>query len=522
MKKIAFILAVLLLVAGTAGAEPFFRDMEGHWAAPVVHSLAQRGIIGGYPDGTYRPSKQVTRGEFVKLLVSAIGLEITDWSAENHWSMPYVTAGVAGGVVIADEYVGKIDPTAPIPREEVAAMLVRAQGLRGQDRPLTFSDADKVSELYQKFIATAVEQKLLAGYPDGSFQPQGTLTRAEAAAVISRILDQRAVAPLRLGLNKRNIHMQTQRIPVNVVKLEKGRVSPRVVFANNQMQGLESIEALAGRSGAVAAITGSFFDHIGTREPWGNIITGGLVAHVGDVGTTAGFLPDGRMLLDRMRVRIEGSTGSFPGVWDGVTWRAWGFNRSPGSAGGIFIYTPVRGERLGFASGTSVVVQDGRVTGIFDNLNVIIPSDGYVINFSGHDRFRANLFYIGQYVSYNVRIECDKGLELSEWYNVVEGVAAGPTLIRSGQITANSAAERVNVAAAQKRTRAAIGVTADGHYLLVTTTATINELARILKSFDVIDALNMDGGGSAALWFQGETVTRPLRQLNNAIVFSIR
>lgn len=520
-KNVVMLAVVLLLFTGAAWAAPSFRDMTGHWAEAVVNSLAEQGIIGGYEDGTYRPQNPVSRGEFVKLLAAAAELEIKDWSGD-HWATPYLTAAIGAGIVVPLEYEGEIDLRGPIPREEMAAMLVRAQGLQGKDAPLAFTDGEDVRELYRALVAEAVNKNLLGGYPDGSFRPQGTLTRAEAAAVISRILEQRAIAPFSVGVNRREIYLQTKRVALTAVMLEKDSVYPRIVFANNQTQGLETIEGLAVRNGAVAAITGSFFDHAGSREPWGNIIAGGAVAHVGDVGSTLGFLPDGSLLLERMRVRIDGRSGLRPGVWDGAAWRAWGFNRTPGASGGVFIYTPQRGERLGFAAGTSVVVQNGQVTAILDNWDVMIPYDGYVINFSGYDKRHASAFSIGQFVTYDVRYECSQGQELTQWYQVAEAVAAGPTLLKNGEILADSAAEKVNVAGAEARVRAAVALTADGHYLLVTTRSTIRELAVMLQKLGAVDALNLDGGGSAALWYQGETVTRPTRQLNNAIIFSIR
>jgi hypothetical protein len=519
MKKLALVLVFLLGLTSVVGASGF-SDMSGHWSEAVVRSLTEKGFIGGYGDGTFRPNNHISRGEFIKLLTVAVELDITDWSGE-HWAMPYVTASIYGGIVMPDEYPEGIDPRGLIPREEMAALLVRAQGLGSKELPVMFGDAEEISEHYLGYVAQAVEKKLLGGYPDETFRPGGFLTRGEAAAVISRILDQRAIAPLQLGINKRDVYMKTERLAINVVALEKDSVYPRLVFGSQQVKGLEDLDALAVRNGAVAAITGSFFDLNG-QEPWGNIISGGRVVHTGDVGSTIGFLPDGGILLDRLRVKIEGSTSLFPNTWEGATWKAWGFNRTPGAGGGIFIYTRERGESLGFNMGTSVVVSDGRVVAILDNWDAMIPHDGYVINFSGYDKRHAAGFYVGQYVSYRVRFEDENGVELPEWNKVVEGVAAGPTLLKNGQVLCDHVGEKVNVAALERRVRTALGITADGRYLLVTTRATLDELARMLKALGARDALNLDGGGSSGLWFQGEYVTKPLRKLNNAIIFSIR
>ncbi len=519
MKKLALALVFFFMLTGVAGASGF-SDMSGHWSEDVVRSLTEKGLIGGYGDNTFRPNNQISRGEFIKLLTVAVELDITDWSGD-HWAMPYVAAAVNGGIVMLDEYPEGIDPRGLIPREEMAALLVRAQGLSSQDLSVLFIDAEEISEHYLGYVAQATDNKLLNGYPDETFRPHGYLTRGEASAVISRILDQREIEPLQMGLNQRNVYFKTERLALNVVVLEKDRFSPHVAFANNQVKGLEDLDVLASRNGAVAAITGSFFDLHG-QEPWGNIITNNKVVHVGDVGSAIGFLPDGSILLDRLRVKIEGRVGPSSNESDSKTWNAWGFNRAPGVNGGVFIYTRERGESLGFNAGTSVVVSNGWVVSILDNWDAYIPADGFVINFSGYDKRYASDFSVGQYVSYRVRFESPEGVELPAWYNVTEGVAAGPTLLKNGQVLGDYVGEKVSVAANERRARTALGITADGRYLLVTMRSTLDELTKTLQRLEAVDAINMDGGGSSGLWFDGEYVTKPLRKLNNAIIFSLQ
>lgn len=62
------------LTVSARAAEPSYSDLTGHWSQAEVEAAAQAGWVNGYPDGTFRPEVQVSRSEFVKLLLAAIRL----------------------------------------------------------------------------------------------------------------------------------------------------------------------------------------------------------------------------------------------------------------------------------------------------------------------------------------------------------------------------------------------------------------------------------------------------------------
>ncbi|HEY3367469.1 MAG TPA: S-layer homology domain-containing protein [Symbiobacteriaceae bacterium] len=196
---------------------PGFADIGGYWAEAAIRRLVLGGIVAGYPDGSFRPAESVTRAAFLKMLVAARGLPLTAGQTggfadtAGHWatSQGYVGAAVASGFVVPAEYPGKtFAPDKPVTREEIAVMVVRALGLNLQAsaRPAALQNgrltvngqtfADGAAWSRPGYVATAVEQGIVTGYAESggtyTFRPANPATRAEAAIMLTRMLDKSA------------------------------------------------------------------------------------------------------------------------------------------------------------------------------------------------------------------------------------------------------------------------------------------------------------------------------------------
>jgi len=179
--------------------EVTFPDIESHWARQAVETLAARGIVDGKAGGSFDPNGLLTRAEFAKLLVMALGLEVESSApspfadvSDGAWYVSAVKAASEAGLVTGDS--GRLRPEEPMTREQMAAVLVRAVGMRGGDveegADLSgFRDAASVSGWAREAISRAVGLKLIEGSGD-ALHPQGTTTRAQAAVVIYRLLDR--------------------------------------------------------------------------------------------------------------------------------------------------------------------------------------------------------------------------------------------------------------------------------------------------------------------------------------------
>src|SRR5665647_1389412 len=163
-------------------------DINGHWAQSQIENLTAQNIISGYPDGTFKPDKTITRAEFATVLVKAFKLEIKTGKVfndtANHWAKDYIATANAFG--IANGYNNAIfGPNDAIRREQMAVMIVKAAGLEPLATGKVFSDDSKISAWAKNAVSIASGNNLISGYPDNTFKPQGSATRAEAAVVLN-------------------------------------------------------------------------------------------------------------------------------------------------------------------------------------------------------------------------------------------------------------------------------------------------------------------------------------------------
>ncbi|MEW6662552.1 MAG: S8 family serine peptidase [Bacillota bacterium] len=203
LTALAGIMALILLGGAflTPGSALAFGDVKGHWAQLDIELLASHEVIEGYPSGSFAPEKHITRAEFAKVLIKALGLEDEVWALETvpavfrdvgsrHWARGYIQLTYELGIIKGYDD-GNFRPEDPIKRAEIAAMLVRALRMEGERAILpTYKDADQVPGWARNVVAIASDRKLVGGYPDRTFRPGGLATRAEAAAMVNRLLDQ--------------------------------------------------------------------------------------------------------------------------------------------------------------------------------------------------------------------------------------------------------------------------------------------------------------------------------------------
>ncbi len=178
--------------AGNGTEEISFSDIDGHWAETAIEELTAQGSIGGYPDETFRPDRPITRAEFVSVLVKALDLPSTDSSTafsdiENHWARDDINIAVANGFINGYND-NTFKPDDPITREQMANIIVKAAKLEVSSEESSFADNDDISPWVRGSVTAAVDNGLMGGYPDNTFNPRGQATRAEAVTVIMKLI----------------------------------------------------------------------------------------------------------------------------------------------------------------------------------------------------------------------------------------------------------------------------------------------------------------------------------------------
>lgn len=178
-----------------------FTDTQGHWAQANIQKLSSQQVIGGYPDGTFRPEGLVNRAEFAAILVKALKLptqgttgpaSFVDVAASN-WAFPAVEA-VRANNLVSGYPGGYFYPAQSIKRAEAMAILANAARLPKPDEARTnqilapYSDADQLPTWARSAAAAALEAGIFVNHPSPNMlRPNAPASRAEVAVLTDRL-----------------------------------------------------------------------------------------------------------------------------------------------------------------------------------------------------------------------------------------------------------------------------------------------------------------------------------------------
>lgn len=179
--------------------EPYFVDMSGFdWAHEAVEYLFEKDIVSGKADRCFAPNDKVTREEFVKMIVGAFDIELSDKGTglkdidENEWYVPYVNAVCDCGIVQGHSD-GNFGVGEYITREDVAVILYRTANVKNIQLEVKvgdkFKDIDEISEYAQNPVGVLRYNKIINGVGESIFGPKLNTTRAEAAVMIYKLLN---------------------------------------------------------------------------------------------------------------------------------------------------------------------------------------------------------------------------------------------------------------------------------------------------------------------------------------------
>ena len=173
----------------------------------------------GYPDGTVHPNGQITRAEVATIFFRLLRDEVRDgaFTTSNTYSdvaygkwynNPISTMSALG--IITGYPDGTFKPNKPITRAEFAAIAARFDETQS-GKSATFSDV--IGHWAAKEIGIAYANEWIKGYPDGTFKPDQNITRAEAMTMINRVLERKPESPADLltNMNKWTDNMDTSK-----------------------------------------------------------------------------------------------------------------------------------------------------------------------------------------------------------------------------------------------------------------------------------------------------------------------
>ncbi|WP_168123639.1 S-layer homology domain-containing protein [Paenibacillus sp. HB172176] len=167
------------------------------WALDKIKRLSAQHIFEGDNAGNFNPQGNMTRAEFAKVigLISGVSEDASGASSSfsdvdgDAWYAGYVEAALNAGLMsgMGD---GSFNPSGEISRQQMAVILGRVLEMKGvtsdsSSDASSFTDQDNIAVWAQQYLDLVVQQGLISGRPDGSFDPEASLTRAEAAKVLA-------------------------------------------------------------------------------------------------------------------------------------------------------------------------------------------------------------------------------------------------------------------------------------------------------------------------------------------------
>lgn len=214
MKKTIMALVIAcIMIFSSAGvfAEPVlisapadvYGDIGGHWAREAINKVADKGIFSD-ANGNFQPNKAISRSEFAAMLHKALGIQIMYFKATDiadYYSDVKNDASYASALydlVTANiiDYKGKFRPDEALPRQELVHYAINSlEYMTGGEyamvmmMPAPFADASDINPAYSNDFVKAQILKLVLGRPDRKFYPEKSATRAEAAAIVYRLVN---------------------------------------------------------------------------------------------------------------------------------------------------------------------------------------------------------------------------------------------------------------------------------------------------------------------------------------------
>lgn len=247
-KNLRFVRALLVMLclliaspgfafAEQASAAP--SELSGHWAEKQIAQWAQKGLIAGYPDGTYQPDHPITRAEFITLVNRSLKLtgqadvKFTDVASDS-WEHAQVAAATSAGYISGYDD-GTFRPGQAISRAEAATVLRRALKLEpNAESAAKFSDANLLADWSKGAIGALAAKGFVNGFADGTFRPGQSMTRAESVVMLDRATAAKMIAMTYDHEGTYGPESGTQVIEGNVV-ISAGGVTLRNTLINGDL-----------------------------------------------------------------------------------------------------------------------------------------------------------------------------------------------------------------------------------------------------------------------------------------------
>lgn len=189
------------VAAVPASAKTFSDVPSTHWAYTVIDEISNETIMVGVGDGLFSPETKLTRAEYTAILFNLAPDKANGHTYEAHlkdveadaWYAEAAEWGVTHGIIFESD--GNFEPNKVITRESMADMTYKylskyyPHSYEYDPSDAGYADQDQIDQSCKSSVNVLTHNGLLAGRGNNQFVPEGSLTRAEAAAMGSRLMD---------------------------------------------------------------------------------------------------------------------------------------------------------------------------------------------------------------------------------------------------------------------------------------------------------------------------------------------
>lgn len=171
-------------------------DIKGHWAETQIQEFVNAGYISGYEDGTFKPNKEITRAEFVKLVNKVFDYDLINVNPTLEYKDVKTGQWFYKDILIANDrhYIKGYEdntfrPNNSMKREESATIISNIEHMKDDniDKIPNYKDSQNVSNWSESYVEYCLEREFIGGDENNNIDPKGNMTRAEAVVILDRV-----------------------------------------------------------------------------------------------------------------------------------------------------------------------------------------------------------------------------------------------------------------------------------------------------------------------------------------------
>lgn len=188
--------SVSIIPVAPTESKAAFSDIENvSWAKEAILELYERKIVSGKAEKTFAPNDNVTRAEFLKMVVLAKGMEVIPATEKvfddvelDKWYADIVNTAKKNGIISGDEN-NNFNPDKQITRQDMSIIVAKALGYTSDgSKYAPFGDLETIDDYAVEYVVYLYEKGLLKGDEEGLFLPKNNTRRSEAAVLIYRVI----------------------------------------------------------------------------------------------------------------------------------------------------------------------------------------------------------------------------------------------------------------------------------------------------------------------------------------------